>query len=256
MKITVSVALLAAQAPAAEFTDWTSVNPQTHIAEGVLGGVPVTLTGEGLYWGRTDSSSPAFDSDRFSPRLPTSDVLSLAGTASHVDYVIRFGYPIEDPVLHVGSLASTLDFRTTNLVKLSGDDDFTVVGSSVSGVLRDSPGGYDANGTVQLAGTYSSVAFTLTYSGPPLSPPGYDGIWVQIGGVPAQPQLAIRVSQVELCWETITDRLYQLEYRSDLSASAWSPLGGVTRGDGSRLCTNDPVIAGQPARLYRVVSLP
>lgn len=65
--------------------------------------------------------------------------------------------------------------------------------------------------------------------------------------------LTIRVSQVELCWDTILNKTYQLQYRSDLTANIWTDLGAPVSGTGSRVCVQDPVPVGQPQRFYRVV---
>lgn len=69
------------------------------------------------------------------------------------------------------------------------------------------------------------------------------------------PRLNLRVSQVELCWTTVTNLTYQLQYRSDLTTNNWLPL--FTKywpGTGGVLCTNDVVPSGQPQRFYQVVA--
>ncbi len=60
-------------------------------------------------------------------------------------------------------------------------------------------------------------------------------------------------SQVELCWDTVTNNLYQLQHTSSLTANGWLPLGGMISGDGSRFCTNDTVTSGEARRFYRLV---
>lgn len=72
-------------------------------------------------------------------------------------------------------------------------------------------------------------------------------------GVPELGLLSVRASQVELCWDTFTNKIYQLEYKSSLTTNEWLPLGAPFQGNGSRFCTNDPVAAGTPQRFYRVV---
>lgn len=77
-----------------------------------------------------------------------------------------------------------------------------------------------------------------------------------IARVPTSPSttntLSIRVSQVELCWDTLPNNWYQLQYRSTLTTNVWMPLhGGWVSGTGGRYCTNDTVLAGQPQRFYR-----
>lgn len=67
------------------------------------------------------------------------------------------------------------------------------------------------------------------------------------------PRLNIRVSQVELCWDTITNVFYQLQYREALATNTWLPFGGPMLGTGVRYCTNDSILPGQPQRFYRLV---
>ena len=65
--------------------------------------------------------------------------------------------------------------------------------------------------------------------------------------------LSIRVSAVDLCWDSVTNASYQPQYRSDLTTNNWAPLSaGWTQGDGTRTCVTDEVSAGQPQRFYRV----
>jgi Lectin C-type domain len=67
------------------------------------------------------------------------------------------------------------------------------------------------------------------------------------------PALTIRVSQVELCWQTVTNTWYQLQYRSSLTTNQWVPLSGTwITGDGARYCTNDAVLVGTPQRFYQL----
>jgi hypothetical protein len=53
--------------------------------------------------------------------------------------------------------------------------------------------------------------------------------WTLIKGtvssvLPPTAQLAIRTSQVELCWDTSTNSWYQLQYRSALTTNNWIPF--------------------------------
>ena len=72
----------------------------------------------------------------------------------------------------------------------------------------------------------------------------------------AMPFLATRVSEVELCWSSDSNRTYQVQYRSDLTTNLWTNLGPPIAGRGLRSCTFDRVPPGQPQRIYRVVTLP
>jgi hypothetical protein len=76
------------------------------------------------------------------------------------------------------------------------------------------------------------------------------------GVVEVAPKLSIRVSEVELCWPTVTNVFYQVQYRTGASSGSWSNLGAQVPGTGSTLCLKDPVPAGSPQRFYRVLTTP
>jgi hypothetical protein len=84
----------------------------------------------------------------------------------------------KDPALHLGSLASALSFTDAGAVTLvSGDHDFKVNGSTVSG---QAAGASDSNGTVVIPGVFQQLTFTLT---PTFGDSGAkDGVFLQIGG--------------------------------------------------------------------------
>ncbi|MEO7678429.1 MAG: hypothetical protein ABIV39_16850 [Verrucomicrobiota bacterium] len=66
------------------------------------------------------------------------------------------------------------------------------------------------------------------------------------------PLATIRLSQVEVCWNSQSNLTYQVQYRSDLTSNLWSSLGNCIRSTGSRSCITDPIVVGQPQRFYRV----
>ncbi len=67
------------------------------------------------------------------------------------------------------------------------------------------------------------------------------------------PLVTIRASQVEVCWNSISNLTYQVQYRSDLTTNLWTSLGGCIRSTNSTTCINDPVVVSQPQRFYRVL---
>jgi hypothetical protein len=67
------------------------------------------------------------------------------------------------------------------------------------------------------------------------------------------PTASIRVSQVEVCWSTATNQVYQVQYRSTLTTNNWLNLSGPRSGDGTTNCVTDDVLPGQPQRFYRVI---
>jgi len=69
----------------------------------------------------------------------------------------------------------------------------------------------------------------------------------------APPLVTIRASQVEVCWNSISNLTYQVQYRSDLTTNVWTSLGGCIRSTNSTSCVFDPIVVGQPQRFYRVV---
>ena len=169
---------------AVQFTDWTSANLSGNTASGNLGGVAVSFSGGDLIVAFLAQEMTGFNSALYTPPLDSSDALEFRADSSGQSYVVHFGRLVRDPVIHLKSLASTLDFGDATVVKLSGESSLTVSGSTVSGVLDDTPNGHDSNGTIQLLGQFESVPFTATYV-------GVDGIDIQIGAVaPVVPGLS------------------------------------------------------------------
>lgn len=67
------------------------------------------------------------------------------------------------------------------------------------------------------------------------------------------PTATIRVSEVEVCWNSLTNVTYQVQFRSMLTTNEWTNLGPPRPGNGSTDCITDPVQRDQPRRFYRVV---
>jgi hypothetical protein len=68
------------------------------------------------------------------------------------------------------------------------------------------------------------------------------------------PRLSIEISQVRLCWNSQTNKMYQIQYRSALTTNAWVDLGAPIPGSGTTTCITDAVTI--PGRFYQVVPLP
>ncbi len=60
-------------------------------------------------------------------------------------------------------------------------------------------------------------------------------------------------SQVELCWSSISNRLYQVQCCSDLSEQQWTNLDSPTAGTGS---TRRAVDAAESQKFFRVLEFP
>ncbi len=73
------------------------------------------------------------------------------------------------------------------------------------------------------------------------------------GTAEVTPSLSIRLSEVELCWQSISNRLYGVEYRSDLTTNIWVPLYTNIVGNAGTTCVYDKITSGTPQRYYRVV---
>ena len=70
------------------------------------------------------------------------------------------------------------------------------------------------------------------------------------------PNVTIRVSQVEVCWDSNADKTYQVQYRSELTTNLWTNLGSPIPGSETNDCILDSISRGQPRRFYRTVELP
>ena len=167
------------------FTDWTSA--QGTVATGTLLGHTITLSGwhvSDVPYSIVDGSSPLFAGPYFTPPLPRSDAVEFrAENAAAHSYTLSLGAPTTDPVLHLGSLGTTLEFPPgTSITRVSGKDaGFAVSSNIVSGAGNsevDPYGENDSNGTVRLNGTFESISFTATTAY------NLDGIVIQVGATP------------------------------------------------------------------------
>lgn len=70
------------------------------------------------------------------------------------------------------------------------------------------------------------------------------------------PEVSVKVSQVQVCWTSRSNRIYQVQFRSALTGNAWSNLGERVQGNGSTNYVTDAVIPGQPQKYYRVQEVP
>jgi hypothetical protein len=79
------------------------------------------------------------------------------------------------------------------------------------------------------------------------------------GGPPESPQLTgvtfTGGNHVQIAFSSIAGRSYQVEFKDDLSAPLWLPLGGPHLANASSLIVADASLSG-PQRFYRVALLP
>jgi hypothetical protein len=66
----------------------------------------------------------------------------------------------------------------------------------------------------------------------------------------------IRVSEVEVCWQSASNRHYQVQYRTSLATNGWANLGSPVAGNGATSCIADRLPQDQAQRYYRVLALP
>jgi hypothetical protein len=58
------------------------------------------------------------------------------------------------------------------------------------------------------------------------------------------------------CWESETNRNYQLQYRSSMTPGGWANVGVPVAGNGGTNCVSDHLTLGEPQRFYRVIEVP
>ena len=69
------------------------------------------------------------------------------------------------------------------------------------------------------------------------------------------PQLSIEVACVALKWTSESNRLYQVQFATNLPAAAWIDLGAPILGTGTNNLVIDSALGG-PRRFYRVLPIP
>ncbi len=60
-------------------------------------------------------------------------------------------------------------------------------------------------------------------------------------------------SQLELCWNSVSNISYDLQYSSNLTSNIWLPLTNCVQGNGVTNCAYDAIQFGQPQKFYRIV---
>jgi YVTN family beta-propeller protein len=79
---------------------------------------------------------------------------------------------------------------------------------------------------------------------------------VNVGNNPTsiaiKPHFSLASAEVQICWNSLSNTLYAVEYKSGLTATdAWIQLGTPVIGNGSTNCISDPVLNDRQ-RVYRV----
>lgn len=163
-----------------------------------------------------------------------------------------------------GTTPATTDFFSVMPDLLNNSDNSTVVsGYAVDGTLLGSAT-YQETGSITPAfpillrniGRIHRVVISPTLHDAALGGGGIQFDLLTFTTVRPEPVLSIRVSQVELCWESTPTNTYQVQFRSSLTTNQWVNLGGLVQGNGSRQCLPDYVPEGEPHRFYRLLVAP
>ena len=198
-----------------------------------------------------NSGTATLTSDGGQGIYPPGTVWFGAGNDGNADQfgVIRFTVPMGESGSY--RIATTAGSRLNGTI--AGDTDFHLVhnGTELFGqnLPHDSTAGY--TNTLNLA-EGDTIDFM---SGHGLDRREYGGglkISATLSALVLLPALRIRVSQVEICWQTLSNATYQLQYQEAMNTNGWAALGGAVPGNGKIFCTNDVVLPGQPRRFYQL----
>ena len=110
-------------------------------------------------------------------------------------------------------------------------------------------GGIEAKGMVYNP---TSPAAGLWNDATELGHSGCDGEDLKTYGVVELDDLRVNISiaTVNICWNSLSNHHYQVEYESSATGNQWTPLGAPVLAVGPSTCISDAV--STPARFYRV----
>src|SRR5258705_8075874 len=69
---------------------------------------------------------------------------------------------------------------------------------------------------------------------------------------PIREQLRIRTSQVEISFESVSNKTYQVFYRALLNTNLWQPLNQPFLGTRERIFATDSISESEVQRFYRL----
>jgi hypothetical protein len=76
------------------------------------------------------------------------------------------------------------------------------------------------------------------------------------GNCPLHASITLSQSnQVRICWRSISNKIYQLQARSDLVTGTWTNLGSTSTGNGTTNCATD-ITSSPNLKFYRIIALP
>lgn len=185
-------------------------------------------------------------SNTFDGTFPTSGNRYLLLMDSSPNF---FSIQFSSPQAAFGFWATDIEVLPFRIVLVSTNG--MQITNTVPVTLPQASGGVIFFGAIDTDTLFTSVEFVRSSGGGDGF--GFDDMTIGRLEQVRAPRLSIRVSQVELCWDTMTNEVYQLQYRSSLTTNVWLQFGGPIVGDGSQFCTNDAVLLGQPQRFYQLV---
>ena len=102
--------------------------------------------------------------------------------------------------------------------------------------------------------TADSTSTTICFSETPAIGAGAHIDNVVLERLPVQ--VGIRVSEVELKWETVENKRYQVQYQATITPNSWVDFGDPFQGNGSTLSYTAKVPEDDPQRFFRIVTVP
>ncbi|PYJ97692.1 MAG: hypothetical protein DME23_14170 [Verrucomicrobia bacterium] len=143
-----------------------------------------------------------------------------------------------------------------------GETAFFLVGAAGSNPLSYQWRKYDTNlpganaSTLQLTNVQTSDAgpYTVVISNS-LGSVTSDVAWLTVGSASLTISITVSNNVASLGWNALAGRSYQLEYKNDLAANAWSNLPPMITATGSNVAVSD-FIGNSQRRFYRVLLLP
>ncbi len=221
------------------FETYGGTDPGSSIGVGISpwvitsGGIDIILPNAPYYWQPADGVV-SISLNWTSPATISQSITTMPGVA----YTLRFSMAAE---IRGGPALRTMDVLWNGSVVVSPSFAYT-------GQEPNNMGWTVFTYTVQGTGT-DVLAFRST------TPANYGPALDAVSLTPVLdscPPLSIRFSEVELCWPTSAGRLYQLQYRSELTTNAWVSLYGTNIvGTSSTVCF--PERLTQPQRFYRLL---
>jgi hypothetical protein len=159
--------------------------------------------------------------------------------------------------------------RITAVVPIDGSTNFSVVPRSVTNTVGLPYNPRPSSGSL----SFVRGGFMVTLSEFSVSPPPNLDLVSHFSTSPgdtedtagsltltvteAPPALNIEVSEIRVCWNSESNHLYQVQYRSELTTNQWTDLFPTNiAATGTETCIYDDIPRGRPQRFYRVLEAP